>query len=70
MKNIKYILFILATLFLAGCGGDACVTCTKDSSVLEACDGDGVTYTDQNGNPIPYDEFAKIWEALGYTCEE
>ena len=62
---------IVTTVFLLSACSSNCITCTNQNTaetVFDACEEDGVNYTDSNGNVIAFDEIANHYESIGFDC--
>jgi len=63
---------LVCSLFLIACNDDSCIKCTPQNSAnddLMFCEDSGFSYTDQDGNDIPFEEIETYFESLGYDCD-
>jgi len=66
----KLIVLAVFSISLFSCGSN-CITCSNATTgdSFEACEDSDISYTDINGNAVPFESLASAWSSQGYDCE-
>lgn len=68
IKSIKALFILSIALMTISCGDD-CTTCTMETFSFEICEGEGLEYTDIDGNILTAAEAIEDHRSRGFTCE-
>lgn len=69
-KRACLIIFVFITAL--SCNKSECLVCTPEDVTMdevEICEDSEITYTDIEGNVIPFEDLDQFFEDLGFECK-